>query len=107
MTWEQKLQAMKAIADHKLIMRKPGDWYVNAPIEVGGGGVLVSMFGQGTTPEMAVNDHWAQLVENLPSDRYITGGNPGHSKCVRWNGFMWEDASHMRRPLSRAKGETT
>lgn len=98
MTWEQKLQALNAIADHHLIMRKPGDWYVSCGINIGGSGVLVGAYGSGETPEDAVEDHWRQLVDEIDaSGSYLLGGNPGHTKCVRWNGFMWADASHMRK----------
>ena len=103
MTWEQKLAALNAIADHALIMRSPGDWYVSARIEIGGRGLLVGAFGNGKSPQDAVEDHWRQLVDEIDENGdYLIGGNPGHTKVVRWNGFMWADASHLRKAAPAA-----
>lgn len=96
MDWEQKLAALKSLTSHHLEMRKPGDWYVSCHAEVAGDGMLRGQCGEGATPQDAVEDHWRLLTE-LPPDRYLRCGISGHTKVVRWNGFMWEDASHMRR----------
>ena len=48
MDWEHKLAALNTLADHKLIMRKPGDWYVAAPIEVGDNSLLYGIYGNGS-----------------------------------------------------------
>lgn len=91
MTWEQKLAALDAIAETSLRMRKPGDWYVEARGRyVVGNGIEVARYGNGKTPQEAVENDWLQLVEGLPSDRHIRirGG-----KEVRWNGYMWTEAS--------------
>ena len=102
MTWEQKLDAMQALTEHKLIMRKPGDWFVCASIEVGGDGMLKGQYGNGETPEEAVLDHWENLVTGLQDHEYLVVRNPtdfsggGKNTYHRWNGFMWKDAQAMR-----------
>lgn len=88
MDWEQKLDALNSLAECSLKMRRPGDWYVSQHTEVGGDGLLTGLYGNGLTPEEAVNDHWNQLVENLPSDRHIRTHD---NKSWRWAGFMWKE----------------
>jgi hypothetical protein len=92
MTWEQKLAALQVLCETSLKMRKPGDWYVSASgREIGGDGMLIGEYGNGKTPEEAVEDDWRKIAEFLPSDRYVvTGAMRGSRKQVRWNGFMWE-----------------
>lgn len=102
MKWETKLAVLKALSPHHLEMREPGDWYISSSVEIAGSGFLVGVLGNGRTPEDAVNDHWKQLVEDLPTDRYLRGGTPGHTVYARWNGYMWEDAGHMRKRTSAA-----
>jgi len=88
MTWEQKLQALSALSSCNLVMRKPGDWYVQQSVNIGGDGFLRGNYGVGATPEDAVINHWSELVEQLPSDRHLRVGDNN----FRWNGFMWADA---------------
>lgn len=91
MNWEQKLAALQAIADTCLRMRKPGDWYVSATGRgIGGDGLNRGNYGNGPTPQAAVEDDWRQLVEMLPYDRYIIVESRGERRQIRWNGFMWE-----------------
>jgi hypothetical protein len=95
MTWEQKLQALQALSDVALHMRKPGDWYVNASMEIGAddSGVLVGSYGNGTTPQEAVEDHWSIYTVLLKPKEYcvICTGSQATRRHVRWNGFMWQD----------------
>lgn len=92
MTWEQKLSALQAIAECYLRMRKPGDWYVSHKVSIGGDGFLRTEYGNGKTPEEAVNNHWDTYAVNLPIDRCVVARvNSEDEKRVRWNGFMWED----------------
>ena len=99
MDWEQKLAAINALAKCSLAMRKPGDWYVKSGrIQIAGDGCLTDPTQSAKTPEGAVEEYWKQLVD-LPPSNYLVGGEPGHTKTVRWNGFMWEDASHLRKEL--------
>lgn len=92
LTYEQKLQAAMAIAPCELIMRKPGDWYVQQSVEVKNGSVLESRYGNGETPQLAIEDHWRALTDlKLPEYLVIGAFTDGERKAVRWNGFMWAD----------------
>lgn len=89
MNWEQKLEALQVIADSSLRMRKPGDWYVDAyRREIGGDGMLVHSYGNGNTPQEAVEDDWRKMVEQLPANKYIQAAD---RKRYRWAGFMWKE----------------
>lgn len=90
MDWQQKLAALNALSECSLKMRKPGDWYVSQRVTVKRGSVLVGEYGNGVTPEEAVNDHWNQLAEDLPRGEYLVADLSGSRKAVRWNGFMWD-----------------
>ena len=91
MTWEQKLQALQSLADCELHMRRPGDWFVNQRVQIGGNGLLTGSYGNGATPEKAVEDHW-KVLTNLDLDQYlvISASSIRERQHVRWNGFMWE-----------------
>jgi hypothetical protein len=92
MNWEQKLHALNSLAECKLIMRKPGDWYVSQRTEVKreSDSVLTGKFGNGPTPQAAVDNHWQELTGNL--DEFIVlEAYAGCRRHVQWNGFMWID----------------
>ncbi len=92
MEWQQKFAAIQAFAgsyDTYICMRKPDDWYVSCGMSVGGNGMLHGKYGNGATPQAAVEDHWAQY-EALPFDRYAVNRE---NKRARWNGFMWAEVS--------------
>lgn len=93
MTWEQKLEALQVLTETALRMRKPGDWYVSAVSRyICGDGLMRASYGQGRSPELAVEDDWRQLVEYLPSDRYIAIDTLwNRRKQYRWNGYMWKE----------------
>lgn len=97
MNWEQKLHALNALAECSLRCRKPGDWYVEQRTEIGGDGVLTSAYGNGVSPTGAINDHWKQLVDELPRGKYIVLDTSTSRRHVRWNGFMWIDLP-VRKP---------
>lgn len=86
MDWQQKLHALKAITSTHLEMREPDDWYVRAHARsIEDGTMLRGAYGDGATPQAAVESDWAQMtalgvVVVLKDNRR-----------VRWNGFMWED----------------
>jgi hypothetical protein len=90
MTWEQKFEAINALSDTSLRMRSPGDWYIDCRgREVGGDGFLTGMYGNGRTPEEAVNDDFEKMTTvEYPKYIRIGDGNGGHIH-VRWTGFMW------------------
>jgi hypothetical protein len=100
MTWEQKLQAMTALVGSFSIclrMREPGNWYVaGSGRNIIGGGICRSTFGDGSTPQEAVEDDWRIFVDELPLNRAIAVhyGDAERRRIVRWNGFMWQDVAH-------------
>lgn len=91
MTWQQKAAALDALREIELHIRAPGDWYVHQGISIGGDGVLVGSYGNGETPELAIEDHWRIYCEELPHDRYIVIEGGIARRHVRWNGYMWQD----------------
>lgn len=95
MNWQQKFEAIQAFAgsyDANLRMRKPGDWYVECGMSIGGDGMLLGSYGNGSTPEEAVEDHW-QIYSGLPHDRYAVNRK---NDRARWNGFMWKPLSEKQ-----------
>jgi len=90
LTWEEKLVALNALAmGHALAMRKPGDWYVIKPsYEVSRKGMLISEYGNGSSPMSAVDDHFAKIAESRATIIMQSFSSP--RRAFRWNGFMWE-----------------
>jgi len=89
MTWEQKLQALKALTPAHLEMRAPGDWFVNPyGREVVVGDMLRGDYGNGPSPQEAVEDDWRRIAE---SGATILLHRDGKRRTVRWNGYMWEE----------------
>lgn len=89
LTWEEKLQAMRSVdSDCCVHMVKPGDWICNLPGMIGGEveNALISDFGAGVEPRIAVADAWYK-IENLEAGRYIVKDK----RHLRWNGFMFAD----------------
>lgn len=103
MDWQQKLEALSCLCEPSLKMRKPDDWYFSASLEIGGDGMLASCYGNGGSPEEAVNDTWEQAVTHLPSDRYLVGRKYGEYTRHRWNGYMWENADSMHKAMIKSK----
>lgn len=92
MTWEQKLQALQALTDTSLRMRKPGDWYVCAVgRSVKEGAFLKGEYGNGISPESAVEDDFKKVAELLPPEHYIVVDRNGKRLARKWNGFMWQE----------------
>lgn len=92
MDWQQKAEALNALAQINIRMRKAGDWYVQQSIEVKkqGSGMLSGQYGNGETPEAAIENHWGKLCEHLPVDSYIViDAMCNTRRHVRWNGYMW------------------
>ena len=96
MNWEQKLEALNALAECSLKMRKPGDWYVGHSVEVKVGAILEGRYGNGETPQDAVEDSWRKLTELNPGEYLVTRAYSGSRKAVRWNGYMWESVDEKR-----------
>lgn len=91
MNWEQMFAAINALAPASLMMRKPGDWYVShIGVEVKRGRILGGVSGNGQTPEAAVLDHWAQLLNIEPLHYLVVNAMGPKRTAARWNGFMWQ-----------------
>lgn len=90
MTWEEKLMVLRALGDASLKIRKPGDWYVSQSVSVKRGGVLVGEYGNGTSPEAAVKDHWDKLAENMTGEYLVCNEHRDQRDAFKWNGFMWD-----------------
>lgn len=103
MNWEQMLMAMKALSsDVVLGMREPSNWYVQAhgielrePAE---SGMLTSITVAEPSPERAVQAYWKRLTN--PTSLIVRGAYSPDRRHLRWNGYMWEDASRQF-PLPR------
>ena len=91
MTWEEKFAAINAIEEASLIMRKPGDWLVSQHVEIGGDGVLRGDYGNGRSPEEAVERHWDILTQVKPPSYVVTNAMRPNRKHWRWEGFMWKE----------------
>jgi len=92
MTWEEKLEACKGLSEVSLEMRCPGDWYVvHIRVDIKEGGMLKSVCGNGTTPELAVLDHWRILTELQLGQYIVVGAMRENRRVVTWNGYMWKN----------------
>lgn len=94
MTWEQKLDALIALARIEVIPRSSGDWYVSQGTEISSDDscVLAGKYGNGKTPIEAIENHWKEMVERLEKGQYIvTQANTEDRKHFVWNGFMWAE----------------
>lgn len=92
MTWEEKLVALQCLGDTCLIMRRPGDWFVSSRAEIKQGAILAREYGNGPTPQAAVEDHWRIFVDDLPPGQYIvTDAYRPERKAYRWTGYMWRE----------------
>lgn len=89
MNWEQKFDALNALCEHTLCMRKPGDWYVSSNLTTREGGVNIGTYGNGSSPDEAVNNHWDIYTNIILGEQYISVGDGTHAY---WNGFMWKQA---------------
>jgi hypothetical protein len=94
LTWEQKFAAINALGQAHLCMRAPGDWYVDQRVYVcerEDSSVIVGRYGNGHTPEDAVEDHFNTLTAEKPLAYVVMGEHTGNRRRVLWNGFMWAD----------------
>lgn len=104
MDYQQKAEALASLCDLAICFREVRNriginhpWYVSQNIDVKNGGCLEGKYGNGATPQEAVEDHWRALVSELPADQYLIireGGSP--RRAVRWNGFMWADVMEAK-----------
>lgn len=100
-SWQHKAAALNALSPIQIHIRNVCDWFVNQSVEIGGDGMLTGNYGNGDSPEDAVEDHWRKLVEDLPEDRYLViRASREDRRHVRWNGYMWQDL-----PVKKREGE--
>ena len=92
MEWQDKAMALNVLAEISIKVRKQNDWYISQATEIGGDGFLTGSYGNGKTPEEAIENHWAKLVGKLPQTKYIvTRDHNNKQKWWRWNCFMWKE----------------
>lgn len=110
MNWQEKAAALDALSEITLKIRKPEDWYVCQRVEVKDGIIMRGEYGNGATPEEAIDDHWDRLTFDIAgTEKYLVAySQDAKRRAVRWNGFMWADvveALHIRESL--AKGDAS
>jgi len=92
MNWQQKADALNSLAEIDIKIRKEKDWDVGQRTELGGDGVLLGSYGNGTTPEEAIENHWFKLVDDIPPGKYIvTSAMNDKRQHWLWNGYMWRE----------------
>lgn len=101
MDYQHKAEALAGLCDLFIKYRErqwrigsAEPWYVQQDINVkeAGASTLVGTYGNGLTPEAAINDHWRALVEDLGHNEYlIVASGTDRRRAVKWNGFMWAD----------------
>ncbi len=100
MDWEQKFMALGALLGGatrmSVVMREPGNWYVSAPMECARGGMLCGEYGNGKTPQEAVENHW-EIYSKEPVVRVDTITDTGRvERRVKWAGYMWIDVKEPK-----------
>ena len=106
MDWQQKATALNELADIKLCIRAPGDWWVSQYTEIKDGCMLLGSYGNGGTPEQAIEDHWNILTAVEYPKCIIANAGSSLRQAVRWNGYMWSKAAEESSPnCDNATGE--
>lgn len=88
-SWQDRLAAMQVLADASVRMRKPGDWYVQQGISVSNGVILSGYYGNGSTPEAAVEDHW-RIYTRLDEGTWIAVKDGDDRMNAVWDGDAWK-----------------
>lgn len=95
MTWEQKFEAMNALDESELRMRKPGDWFCvirGAEMQKPGGCGLEGRCGNGNSPQAAVENAWFAYTKPIDNAYIVLDAmSPEKRRHVRWNGYRWAD----------------
>lgn len=93
MNYQQKAEALDSLSEISILIRSYTDWYVSQSVEIKDGVILKSDYGNGNTPEAAINNHWAILVDDLADNCYvvINATDKKLRRAFRWNGFMWKE----------------
>lgn len=66
-------------------------WYAgfDSLVEIASGGILSGVYGNGNTPEAAIENLW-KVVSNQPKSQHLRVSGKGR---LRWNGFYFEQVS--------------
>lgn len=90
--WEQKFQVMQSLCSHSLKMRGPGDWYVESTgIEIKDGPILESSYGNGKTPQEAIENHYEIYTSVKLPKTVVVNAHTSKRKEYIWTGFMWRE----------------
>lgn len=101
MDWQQKAEALCALAEIEVRIRKAGDWYVHQDVSVKDAGVMYGKYGNGDTPESAIIDHWKVLVDDVKFPLYLVArSGTDRRRAVVWNGFMWADVNEPKEAVA-------
>ncbi len=92
LTIDQKADILQAIGKLTVHRRSASNWYATVDgIEVKQGSFLCGDYGNGKTPEAAIDDCFRVLTE-LKRGEYLVKNAYGESRrAMRWNGFMWQE----------------
>lgn len=97
MDFDQKCAALAALGELSIKFREAEwrighkePWYVSQQIDIKRGPVSCGEFGNGMSPQDAIEDHWCRLTE-LKDGEYLVVRSGDNVRRVRWNGFMWSD----------------
>lgn len=101
MNWEEKWAALLALAPGDVKMRRPGSWYAAIRAEQKmKDGFLYGDYGNGPTPEQAVQDAWNVYTKGVQ----VIYSNTGKREEYIWNGWRWVD---MTEPTTENEAEKT
>jgi hypothetical protein len=105
MDWQHKAAALAGLCEFSIKFREaqwriggPEPWYISQGIEVANGRFLTGTYGNGYTPQEAIENHWKVLVDELPAGEWLViRAMSEDRRAVRWNGFMWADHPEPKR----------
>jgi len=90
MNMQDKAQALNALAEISIRVRPDRSWYVFQLTEIKNGSILEGRYGNGNTPDEAIEAHWENLTNLAPREYIVINASKETRRAVRWNGFMWE-----------------
>lgn len=88
-TWEDRFAALQVLGEASVRMRKPGDWYVDQRVGVSNGAIVRSSYGNGATPQEAVEDHWL-IYSAVGGNEWIASGSGDDRINAVWDGDAWK-----------------
>lgn len=105
LTWEQKLKALNNLTPTEVKFRAPGDWYCycSGGMSICNGSICSSSYGNGATPEEAVNECF-KLYSEITLDNFyktkekdkrkyikVYGSSGDSDRYYFWDDFMWKE----------------